>query len=52
MLDPEASWLVDPDRFASLGRNTPLAGRSLRGRVAATVFAGRLVHRLDAVGVL
>ncbi len=52
VLDPEASWLVDPDRFASLGRNTPLAGRSLRGRVAATVFAGRLVHRLDAVGVL
>ena len=44
ILDPAARWTVDPDRFASKGKNTPLAGMELTGRVVATVFGGRLVH--------
>ena len=44
ILDPAARWTVDPDRFASKGKNTPLAGVELTGRVVATVFGGRLVH--------
>ena len=52
VLDPEESWPVEPERFASLGRNTPLAGRTLRGRVVATVAGGRVVHRLQTVGAL
>ena len=32
--------------------NTPLAGRTLRGRVAATIFAGEVVHSLEGVGAL
>ncbi|MBM3139316.1 MAG: dihydroorotase [Chloroflexi bacterium] len=47
LLDPEADWTVDPERFASRGRNTPLAGRTLRGGVVATVFGGRLVHQTE-----
>ncbi len=43
LLDPDAEWTVEPERFASKGRNTPLAGRTLRGRVAATVVGGRVV---------
>ncbi len=43
VLDPTAEWLVEPETFASKGRNTPLAGRTLRGRVVATVYAGRVV---------
>ena len=52
LLDPDAEWTVDPAEFASLGKNTPLAGRTLRGRVAATIFAGELVHSLEGVGAL
>ena len=44
VLDPEAEWTVEPERFASKGRNTPLAGRTLRGRVVATVAGGKTVY--------
>jgi dihydroorotase len=47
LLDPDAEWTVDPAEFASKGKNTPLAGRTLRGRVVATVFGGRMVHQTE-----
>ena len=43
LLDAESRWAVDPARFASKGKNTPLAGMELTGRVVATVSGGRLV---------
>ncbi len=43
LIDPEGEWTVEPERFASKGRNTPLAGRRLRGRVVVTVYGGRVV---------
>ncbi len=46
LIDPEAEWTVEPSAsggFASKGRNTPLAGRTLRGRAVATVYEGRAV---------
>lgn len=43
IFDPEATWTVAPERFASKGKNTPLAGLTLRGQVTATLCAGRLV---------
>lgn len=49
IVDPVREWTVDTGRFASRGRNTPLAGRRLRGRVVATIAAGRLVHREESV---
>lgn len=39
--DPNARWRVDPAGFRSRGRNTPLAGRQLKGRPVATMVAGR-----------
>jgi dihydroorotase len=45
VLDPQAVWTVDPASFHSRGRSTPLAGRSLRGRVLATLVGGEIVHR-------
>jgi dihydroorotase len=45
LVDPEEQWVVRPETFASLGRNCPFAGRTLRGRVRHTVSAGRLVVR-------
>lgn len=44
VFDPDERWTVDPARFASKGRNTPLAGVELRGRVRAVVVAGELRH--------
>jgi dihydroorotase len=43
--DPEATWTVEPSRFHSRGKSTPLAGRTLRGRVLATLVGGAFVHR-------
>jgi len=43
LIDPDEEWTVDPQEFASKGRNTPLAGTRLRGRVLATVYEGRVV---------
>ena len=45
VFDPDAVWTVDPARFASKGRNTPYAGRELRGLVELTVVDGRVIHR-------
>lgn len=40
VIDPLAAWVVDPSKLASRAKNTPFAGRSLRGRVRHTVFGG------------
>ncbi len=46
VIDPDAEWVVEPETFASKGKNTPLAGRTLRGRVVTTVYAGSAVRPL------
>jgi len=48
IFDPDEEWTVDPARFASLGKNTPLAGLTLRGRVRQTWLGGRVVYDADA----
>lgn len=44
VFDPEARWIVEPDRFVSKGRNTPFAGQELFGRATLTVVNGKVVH--------
>jgi dihydroorotase len=44
VFDPDEEWTVDPARFASKGRNTPLAGLTLRGRVRMTLLGGVVVY--------
>jgi dihydroorotase len=44
LLDPAREWTVDPEAFHSMGRNTPFAGWTLRGRAMATFCGGRLTH--------
>ena len=41
LVDPAASWIVDPRVTASRSRNTPFAGRALPARVVATFLRGR-----------
>jgi dihydroorotase len=43
VLDPSATWAVDPGALASRARNTPYAGRTLRGRIRHTVLRGERV---------
>jgi len=45
VFDPEAEWVVNPDEFVSKGKNTPLDGRALRGRVMLTVVGGVVVYK-------
>lgn len=40
IVDPHATWTVDATSLASKARNTPYAGRTLRGVVRHTIFRG------------
>lgn len=43
VIDPGATWVVDPDALASRARNTPYAGRTLTGRTRHTLLRGEPV---------
>jgi dihydroorotase len=43
LLDLDRKRRVDPERFASKGRNTPFAGWTLKGWPVTTIVAGRVV---------
>jgi dihydroorotase len=45
VIDPNTEWTVEPDSFASKGKNTPIPGRTLKGRVVATISRGRAAWR-------
>lgn len=47
VFDPGESWMVDPARFRSKGRNTPYAGRTLQGRMRYTLVGGSVVYVAD-----
>jgi dihydroorotase len=44
LFDLHKEWLVDPEKLATKGRNTPLAGRKLTGKVIATIYMGNPVY--------
>jgi dihydroorotase len=43
LIDPDTEWTVDASSFRSRGKNTPFAGRRLRGRVIMTICRGQVV---------
>jgi dihydroorotase len=45
VLDPDQAWVVDPERFFSKGKNSPLGGQTLRGAVVLTIAQGNVVYR-------
>ena len=45
IIDPDATWTVDPTAFRSKGRNCPFSGRNVRGRALATIVAGQIKHQ-------
>jgi dihydroorotase len=49
IFDLRERWTVNPACFASKGKNTPLAGLTLTGRVRYTILGGRVVYGAGAV---
>jgi len=47
VIDPSADWVVLPEQFRSMGKNTPFAGWRLPGRVRHVLVGGEVVHRRD-----
>lgn len=45
IFDPDLEWTVNTKDFASKGKNTPLAGSVLKGKVMATISQGKLVYK-------
>jgi dihydroorotase len=45
VLDPDQAWVVDPERFLSKGKNSPLGGQTLRGTVVLTIAQGNIAYR-------
>ncbi len=45
VLDPDAEWQVDVKSFLSKGKNSPLNGKRLKGKVVATVYGGAVVYQ-------
>jgi dihydroorotase len=44
IFDLHKEWLVDTEKFASKGKNTPLNGKTLKGKVMATIYMGNPVY--------
>ena len=51
IFDPDMEWIVDTRAFVSKGKNTPLAGSLLKGKVMVTVSQGKLVYQDDSITV-
>ncbi len=51
VLDTNRDWVVDVNLFASKGKNSPLDGARLRGRVMVTVYQGKIVYQDDLMSL-
>ncbi|HEY5593722.1 MAG TPA: dihydroorotase [Nitrospiria bacterium] len=49
LIDPEATWTVDPRRFRSKSKNTPFAGWKMKGLVAMTIVDGLVVYSTEEI---
>jgi dihydroorotase len=47
LFDPNEDWVIDPNKFASKGRNTPFGGFHVRGKVKATIANGTMIYKED-----
>lgn len=50
VFNPNASWIADAETLRSKGKNTPLFGALLTGRVTSTILSGRIVRAIDHAG--
>ena len=45
IFDPDEEWVVDPEQFASKGRNTPFGGHKLKGKIKYTIVGGNVIFQ-------
>jgi dihydroorotase len=45
LFDPDEEWVIDPQQFASKGRNTPFAGQTVKGKVRYTIVKGTIIYQ-------
>lgn len=46
IINPEISYVIDKNTFASKGRNTPFHGRQVYGKVMMTICDGNIVYEV------
>lgn len=44
VIDPSLEWVVDPDKFKSLSKNTPFSGWKLKGKPVMTIVDGNIAY--------
>ncbi|MFG6384150.1 MAG: dihydroorotase [Lachnospiraceae bacterium] len=44
VFNAEKEYIIDPNNFWSRGKNTPFAGRKVKGMVMATIVGGKVVY--------
>ncbi|MFZ5807337.1 MAG: dihydroorotase [Verrucomicrobiota bacterium] len=47
IIDPDMEWIVDKEKFFSLGKNTPFHGEHLKGRAVTTIVKGAIVWSIE-----
>ena len=45
IFDEDEEWTIDPAQFRSKGRNTPFAGRKVKGKVKYTISGGTIIYQ-------
>lgn len=45
IIDPEAHYTIDPEKFKSMGRNTPFGGYEVYGEVKYTIGDGKIIKK-------
>ncbi len=45
IFNPNLSWTVDTNQLASKGKNTPLSGATIKGKVVVTIYQGKIVYK-------
>lgn len=51
IFDPEKSWVVNTYDFISKGKNTPLAGETLKSKVMVTLYQGKVVYQDETIKI-
>jgi len=44
IFDPNESWVIDPEKFASKGRGTPFGGWTVKGKIKYTIADGTVIY--------
>ena len=47
IFNPDIDWTVKATDFISKGHNTPFEGKTLKGKVTTTIYAGQVVYRTN-----